>query len=110
MKEILRAHENYYLYKDGSFRFTQKGIIYYRPGFAHIGIDIRSIKTLDDFTHAIRQSRRYESNDITKSLDSCKDQLQADVLRAVLTGNYEESDRLMNKIKKRTSIGLRIVK
>lgn len=110
MKNIYHRCDEYFIYDDTTVKFTQKGIIRYRPLFGRAGIDIRTIYTYAQLANAIRKSRIYELADIETSLENCKCQNQADIMRAVIDGDIDKMNILTNKLKQKNTIRLIIVK
>jgi hypothetical protein len=79
---------------EGELTFTEEGIAEYRSYFGKAGIDIRNIKSLNDFRRARRAASHLFDNHLVAKIKKGKQTLERRLLIAIAEGNEEESKRL----------------
>jgi hypothetical protein len=80
--------------KNNELKFTEQGIEEYRSYFGKAGIDIRTIKTLEDFRRARRAAAPYFEERLKAKVKKGEPTLERLMLMAIAEGNGEEATRL----------------
>ena len=99
----------YTLDNTNTLTFTDKGLKYYRALFAKAGINIRHIATLNQFENAVKASEPYLESHI---YDRHKKRLslESKTLIAILDGDQDKTNTLLDKIKRKKELGLSVLK
>lgn len=92
--DILKNNAYFSVDSEGELTFTEQGIAEYRSYFGKAGIDIRSIKTIEDFRLARRNASPFFDNHLTEKIKKGEQSLERRLLIAIAEGNEEESNRL----------------
>ena len=79
---------------EGELTFTEEGIAEYRSYFGKAGIDIRNIKSLEDFRRARRAASDFFDNRLMEKVKKGEKTLERRLLIAIAEGNEEETQRL----------------
>ena len=80
--------------KHNELKFTEQGIDEYRSYFGKAGIDIRTIKTLEDFQRARRAASPFFEDRLLAKVSKGEKTLERRLLIAIAEGNNEASNRL----------------
>lgn len=92
---------------EGNLTFTELGISEYRSYFGKAGIDIRNVKTLQDYYKARNAASPYFEEFLTSRLKKGPRTLESRLLIAIAEGNDEEAKRLERLLDARNNgIGL----
>ena len=79
---------------EGQLTFTEQGIAEYRSYFGKAGVDIRNIKSLEDFRRARRVASPFFEDHLAAKVKKGEKTLERRLLIAIAEGNEEESNRL----------------
>ncbi|NOS74911.1 MAG: hypothetical protein HOP36_10335 [Methyloglobulus sp.] len=79
---------------EGQLTFTEQGIAEYRSYFGKAGVDIRNIKSLEDFRRARRAASDFFDNRLVEKVKKGEKTLERWLLIAIAEGNEEETQRL----------------
>lgn len=79
---------------EGQLNFTEQGIAEYRSYFGKAGVDIRNIKSLEDFQRARRAASDFFDNRLVEKVKKGEKTLERRLLIAIAEGNEEETQRL----------------
>ena len=79
---------------EGLLTFTEQGIAEYRSYFGKAGIDIRTIKTLEDFQRARQAASPFFEDRLVAKVKTGDKTLERRVLIAIAEGNQAEINRL----------------
>lgn len=79
---------------EGQLTFTEQGIAEYRSYFGKAGVDIRNIKSLEDFRRARRTASHLFDNHLVAKIKKGEQTLERRLLIAVAEGNEAEIKRL----------------
>lgn len=78
----------------GQLTFTEQGIAEYRSYFGKAGVDIRNIKSLEDFGRARRAASPFFEDRLVAKVKKGEKTLERRLLIAVAEGNEAEIKRL----------------
>ena len=78
----------------GELTFTEQGIAEYRSYFGKAGVDIRNIKSLEDFRRARRVASPFFEDHLAAKVKKGEKTLERRLLIAIAEGNEEEIKRL----------------
>jgi hypothetical protein len=78
----------------GQLTFTEQGIAEYRGYFGKAGIDIRTIRTLDDFQRARQAASPFFEDRLLAKVKTGEKTLERRLLIAIAEGNQAEIKRL----------------
>ncbi len=76
--------------ENNELKFTEQGITEYRSYFGKAGIDIRTVKTLEDFRRARRVAAPYFEERLIAKVKKGEKTLERRLLIAIAEGNNEE--------------------
>ena len=79
---------------EGQLTFTEQGIAEYRSYFGKAGIDIRTIKSLEDFQRARQAASPFFEDRLVAKVKTGDKTLERRVLIAIAEGNQAEIKRL----------------
>jgi len=79
---------------EGQLTFTEQGIAEYRSYFGKAGVDIRNIKSLEDFRRARRAASPFFEDHLAAKVKKGEKTLERRLLIAIAEGNEEETQRL----------------
>ena len=90
--------------------FTEFGIETYRPYFGRVGIDIRDVKTYEDYIHAKRAIRHIELDDELSAYTPANiNSLESQLVKAIVDGNQSEETRITDALSRKKAMGLKSV-
>lgn len=92
--DALTNNADFSVDSEGRLAFTEQGIAEYRSYFGRAGIDIRNIKSLDDFRSARRAASHLFENRLVEKVKKGEKTLERRLLIAIAEGNDEESKRI----------------
>ncbi len=92
--EVLKNNAYFSLNSEGQLTFTEQGIAEYRSYFGKAGIDIRDIKSLEDFRRARRAASPFFEDRLVAKVSKGEKTLERRLLIAIAEGNNEASNRL----------------
>lgn len=98
----------YHLDEHGHLTWTEDGLQAYTKRFARFGMAIQHITTFDEYKTAIHISAAGFTDSQLERIKDKPPTLEWRALRAVLE-NSEEYPELLEKLKKRNRLGLRVV-
>jgi hypothetical protein len=93
-KASARNNEDFTVDEHDNLTFTEQGKTEFRSHFGKAGIDIRSIKTLDDFYRARQAAAPFFQDRLTAVAKEGEKTLERRLLIAVAAGDDTEADRL----------------
>ncbi len=104
----IEDHADYFTVDgEGNLTFTELGISEYRSYFGKAGIDIRNIKTLEDYYRARNAASPFFEEFLTSRIRKSPKTLENRLLIAIAEGNDEEAKRLERLLDARNNgIGL----
>jgi len=79
---------------EGRLTFTEQGIAEYRSYFGKVGIDIRMIKTLEDFQRARQAASPFFEDRLVAKVKTGDKTLERRLLIAIAEGNQAEINHL----------------
>ena len=95
MKELVTNNdEDFTVDNDGQLTFTEKGIAEYRSYFGKAGIDIRNIKSMEDYYKARRAASPFFEDRLMARLNKGEQTLEMRILKAIAQGDDKEYHRL----------------
>ena len=92
--DVLKNNAYFYVNSEGQLTFTEQGIAEYRSYFGKAGIDIRNIKSLDDFRRARQAASPFFEDRLVAKIKNGEKTLERRILIAIAEGNEEEINRL----------------
>ena len=92
--DALTNNADFSVDSEGRLAFTEQGIAEYRSYFGKAGIDIRNIKSLDDFRSARRAAAYLFDSRLVAKIKNGEQTVERRLLIAIAEGNGEESKRL----------------
>jgi hypothetical protein len=109
--ETREAPEVFFRVLGDEFRLTEAGKARYGERFGRVGINVEQVRSLDAFEQALRSSYRAEEAALNGAMMKKRysDKLEARLLRAIATGNEAEMQRATELLRRRRSLGLRVV-
>ena len=99
----------YRLDETGTLTFTDKGLKHYRALFAMTGINIHKITTLKQLDNAIEASEPYVETNIYNRYKN-KQSLDSKTMIAILDGNQDKTNALLERLKRKNELGLNVLK
>lgn len=97
--DVLENNTYFSVDSEGQLTFTEQGIAEYRSYFGKAGIDIRTIKTLEDFQRARQAASPFFEDRLVAKVKTGDKTLERRVLIAIAEGNQAEIkhlERLLN--------------
>ena len=94
--------------KHNELKFTEQGIEEYRSYFGKAGIDIQTIKTLEDFRRARRVAAPYFEERLIAKVKKGEKTLERRLLIAIAEGNSEEQ-KCLERILDAKAKGIRTI-
>ena len=102
---------DYYTVDDaGNIFFTPEGLEELAPYFHYAGIDIKTIKTKQQYLDARTQARPYFWDWMIKTTGDVPDTLEGRALMAIVKRDFQAFDTLRDKIDQRNRLGLKRIK
>jgi len=101
--DVLTNNDYFAVNSAEELTFTEQGIAEYRSYFGKAGIDIRNIKSLEDFRRARRPASPFFENHLVAKVKKGEKTLERRLLIAIAEGNEEESKRLERLVDARNS-------
>lgn len=95
--------------ENGNLSFTEAGDTHHRDYFAYVGIDINTIKTLDQYQQARAIAEPHFLAYLADTLTKGKKGLEYRALELCLTGNDEELQRIKKIIQRRNALNLKVI-
>jgi hypothetical protein len=92
--DVLTKNDYFSVNSEGELTFTEQGIAEYRSYFGKAGVDIRNIKSLEDFRRARRVASPFFEDHLAAKVKKGEKTLERRLLIAIAEGNEEESNRL----------------
>lgn len=93
--------------------FTVRGLQYLRPRFKHVGINIASLRTRNDFQSSMRTWLATEWVLLNEKVDAAAQTSTAanphQVLQAILSNDIDAAERNMSRLEHRRRAGLKVV-
>jgi hypothetical protein len=87
----LRDYDGYFSFdSDGNISFTELGITEHRSYFGKAGIDIRTVKTLDDYYLARRTASPFFNEHLVKRLAKLENSFEKRLLLAIAEDDDKE--------------------
>jgi len=101
-------HEDpdYRVAADGSIELTPEGRAFYTAYFGYAGIDIRRIKTYEEFHRAERQAFPFLFDFMAQRLKKRPQTLETRALLAVCRSDWDACDRTLRQLKTREHLSL----
>ena len=93
--------------EEGQLTFTALGLTEYRHYFGQAGIDIRTVKTLDDYYRARSAASPYFNARLTQRLTHLENSLEKRILLAVANDDDKAYQRLSRLLDARNK-GIRV--
>ena len=91
----VQANNDYFsVNSEGELTFTEQGIAEYRSYFGKAGVDIRNIKSLEDFRRARRAASPFFEDHLAAKVKNGEKTLERRLLIAIAEGNEAEIERL----------------
>ena len=91
---VLNNNAYFSVDSEGRLTFTEQGIAEYRSYFGKAGIDIRNIKSLDDFRRARQAASPFFEKRLIAKVKNGEKTPERRLLIAIAEGNSEEINRL----------------
>ena len=96
--------------ENDNVNFTEFGIETYRPYFGRVGIDIRDVKTYEDYIHAKRAIRHIELDDeLSAHTPANSNSLESQLVKAIVAGDLSEETRIADALSRKKVMGLKTV-
>jgi hypothetical protein len=92
--DVIKHNAYFSVDSKGQLTFTVQGIEEYRSYFGKAGIDIRTIKSLDDFRRARRTASPFFEDRLIHRIKKRRLTLERRLLIAVAEGNDEQINRI----------------
>ena len=92
--DVLTNNNYFSVDSKGELTFTEQGIAEYRSYFGKAGVDIRNIKSLEDFRRARRAASPFFEDRLVAKVKKGEKTLERRLLIAIAEGNTEETLRL----------------
>ena len=92
--DVLENDTYFSVDSEGLLTFTEQGIAEYRSYFGKAGIDIRTIKSLEDFQRARQAASPFFEDRLVAKVKTGDKTLERRVLIAIAEGNQAEIQRL----------------
>ena len=92
--EVLKNNTYFSVNSEGQLTFTEQGITEYRRYFGKLGIDIRNIKSLDDFRKARQAASPFFEERLVAKIKKSERTLERRLLIAIAEGNETDRERL----------------
>lgn len=94
---------------DGKITWTAEGLKELRAHFARAGIDIRTVRTREQLDATWHQALPYLQDTLIGIACNGPMTIERQALLAIATGELDEADRLIERLRRRTQLGLRTV-
>lgn len=95
--------------ENGNLSFTEAGDTHHRDYFAYVGIDINTIKTLEQYKKARAIAEPHFLAYLADTLTKDKKGLEYRALELCLTGDDEELQRIKKIIQRRNALKLKVI-
>jgi hypothetical protein len=92
--DVLTNNAYFSVNSEGELTFTEQGIAEYRSYFGKAGVDIRDIKSLDDFRRARRAASPFFEDRLVAKVKKGEKTLERRLLIAIAEGNEKEINRI----------------
>lgn len=92
--DVLKNNAYFSVNSEGQLTFTEQGTTEYRSYFGKAGIDIRNVKSLDDFRRARQGASPFFEDRLVVEIKKGKTTLERRLLIAVAEGKESERERL----------------
>jgi hypothetical protein len=92
--DVLENNTYFSVDREGQLTFTEQGIAEYRSYFGKAGVDIRTIKTLEDFQRARQVASPFFDDRLIAKVKTGDKTLERRLLIASAEGNLAEIQRL----------------
>lgn len=92
--DVLKNNDYFSIDSEGKLTFTEQGIAEYRRYFGKAGVDIRNIKSLDDYRRARRVAAPFFEDHLVAKVKNGEKTLERRLLIAIAEGNDAEINRL----------------
>ena len=93
----------------GHFEFTDEGLRELKPYFAKAGINIELIKTKAEYFEARRAVSHLFEGSLQKIASDGSSTLERRALMAAVGDSEQEFEELLNKVKKKQQLNLKVV-
>lgn len=92
--DVLENNTYFSVDSEGQLTFTEQGIAEYRSYFGKAGINIRTIRTLEDFQRARQAASAFFEDRLLAKVKTGEKTLERRLLIAIAEGNQAEIKRL----------------
>ena len=106
--DVLTNNDYFSVNSEGELTFTEQGIAEYRSYFGKAGVDIRNIKSLEDFRRARRVASPFFEDHLAAKVKKGEKTLERRLLIAVAEGNGEEQ-KCLERILDAKAKGIRTI-